>query len=71
MQSHLIQKVDYLDVILNLNDGTYRPFHKANEETAFIHLEFDCASQIIKKIPRSKKATKYIKSLGRKESVNQ
>ena len=54
-----------------MNDGTYRPFHKANEETAFIHLEFDCASQIIKKIPRSKKATKYIKSLGRKESVNQ
>ena len=25
--------VDYLDVTLNLNDGTYHPFHKPNEET--------------------------------------
>ena len=30
--------VDYLDVTLNLNDGTYRPFHKTNEETNYIHV---------------------------------
>ena len=30
--------VDYLDVTLNLNDGTYRPFHKTNEERNYIHV---------------------------------
>ena len=45
--------VDYLDVTLNLNDGTYRPFHEPNEETTCIHVESDHPPQIIKKIPRS------------------
>ena len=33
--------VDYLDVTLNLNEGTYRPFHKPNEETIYIHIKSD------------------------------
>ena len=45
--------VDYLVVTLNLNDGTYRPFHKPNEETTYIHVKSDHPPQIIKKIPRS------------------
>ena len=45
--------VDYLDVTLNLNDGTYHTFHKTNEETNYIHVESDHPPQIIKKIPRS------------------
>ena len=45
--------VDYLDVALNLNDGTYHPFHKPNEETTYIHVKSDHPSQIIKKIPTS------------------
>ena len=45
--------VDYLDLTLNLNDGTYHPFHKTNEETTYIHVESDHPPQIIKKIPRS------------------
>ena len=44
---------DYLDVTLHLNDGTYRPFHKPNEETTSIHIKSDHPPQIIKKIPRS------------------
>ena len=36
-----------------MNDGTYRPFHKTNEETNYIHVESDHPPQIIKKIPRS------------------
>ena len=44
---------DYSDVTLNLNDGTYCPFHKPNEETTYIHVESDHPPQIIKKIPRS------------------
>ena len=45
--------VDYLDVTLNLNDGKYRPFHKTNEKTTYIHVESDRPPQIVKKIPRS------------------
>ena len=44
--------VDYFEVTLNLNDGTYRPFHKPNEETTYIHVEPDRAPKIIKKILR-------------------
>ena len=43
----------FLDVTFNLNDGTYRPFHKPNEETPYIHVESNHPLQIIKKIPRS------------------
>ena len=45
--------VDYLDVTLSLNDSTYRPFHKPNEEITYAHVESDHPPQIIKKIPRS------------------
>ena len=41
--------VDYLDVTLNLNGGTYRPFHKTNEKTTYIHVKYDHLPQIIKK----------------------
>ena len=47
-----LKLVDYLEVTLNLNDGTYRPFHKPNEETTYIHVESDHAPKIIKKILR-------------------
>ena len=40
--------VDHLDITLNLNDGTYRPFHKPNEESTHIHVEFEHPLQIIK-----------------------
>ena len=43
---------DNLDVTLNLNDGVYRPFHKSNWETTYIHVESGHPSQIIKNIPR-------------------
>ena len=43
----------FLDVTFNLNDGTYRPFHKPNKETLYIHVESNHPLQIIKKIPRS------------------
>ena len=38
---------------LNLNDGTYCPFHKTNEEATYIYVESDHSLQFIKKIPRS------------------
>ena len=45
--------LDYLDVTLSLDDAAYRPSHKPNKETTYIHVESDHPPQIIKKIPRS------------------
>ena len=33
--------VNYLDVTLNLNDGSYRPYKKPNDETNYIHVNSD------------------------------
>ena len=44
---------DYLDIILNLNDGLYRPYRKFNKETNYIHINSDRPPSIIKEIPRS------------------
>ena len=41
--------VDYLEVTLNLNNGTYRPFHKPNEETTYIHVESDMPLKLSRK----------------------
>ena len=45
--------VDYLDITLNLNDGTFKPFRKADEETSYIHSESDHPPNIIKQLPLS------------------
>ena len=29
---------NYLDLVLNLNDRSYRPYKKANEETNYVHV---------------------------------
>ena len=39
--------VNYLDVTLNLNDGSYRP----NEETNYIHVNSDHPTFILKQHP--------------------
>ena len=33
--------VNYFDVTLNLNDGSYRPYKKPNDETNYIHVNSD------------------------------
>ena len=45
--------VDYLDITLNLNDGTFKPFRKADEETNYINSESDHPPNIIKQLPIS------------------
>ena len=42
---------NYLDITLNLNDGSYRPYRKPNEETNYIHINSDHPPSIIKEIP--------------------
>ena len=44
-----LKTVDHLDVTLNLNDGTYRPFHKTNEETNYIHVKSDYPRKLSRK----------------------
>ena len=45
--------VNYLDVTLNLNDGSYRPYHKPNDELMYIHSESNHPPAIIKQLPLS------------------
>ena len=44
---------NYRDISLNLNDGSYRPYRKPNEETNYIHINSNHPLSIIKEIPRS------------------
>ena len=36
-----LKVVNYLDVTFNLNDGSYRPYRKPNDETHYIHIQSD------------------------------
>ena len=45
--------VNYLDVTLNLQDGTFRPYHKPNDQIQYIHKESNHPPNIIKRIPVS------------------
>ena len=40
VQSNL-KITNYLDITLNLNDGSYHPYRKSNEETNYIHVNLD------------------------------
>ena len=44
---------NYLDITLNLNDGSYHLYRKPNEETNYIHISSDDPPSIIEEIPRS------------------
>ena len=44
---------NYLDITLNLNDGSYRPYRKPNEGNNYSDINSDHPLSIIKKIPRS------------------
>ena len=44
---------NYLDITLNLNDGSYHLCRKPNEETNYIHISLNHPPSIIKEIPRS------------------
>ena len=45
--------VDYLDVTFNLNDGTYQPYRKENDETIYINAKSNHPPNIIKQLPIS------------------
>ena len=43
--------VNYLDITLNLNDGSFRPYHKPDNQTNYIHNESNHPPNILKQIP--------------------
>ena len=45
--------VDYLDITFNLEDGSFRPYRKPDDETMYIHVESDHPPNIIKQLPIS------------------
>ena len=45
--------VNYLDVTMYLGDGTYRLYHKPNDEIMYIHSESNHPPAIIKQLPLS------------------
>ena len=48
-----MKTVDYLDVTLDLNTGTYRPYHKPNNEINYVHVKSNHPPTILKQIPLS------------------
>ena len=48
-----LKVVNYLDVTFNLNDGSYRPYRKRNDETHYIHIKSDHPTSITKQLLRS------------------
>ena len=42
--------VNYLDVTLNLKDGTFRPYHKPDDHIQYIHTESNHPPNIVKHI---------------------
>ena len=48
-----IKSVNYLDITLNLDNETYTPFHKPNDETLYIHAKSNHPPNIIKQLPLS------------------
>ena len=43
--------IDYLDVKLNLSNGSYKPFHKQRSEINYIYGESNHLPDIIKQLP--------------------
>ena len=44
---------NYLDTTINLKNGSYHPYRKANEETSYIHIILGHPPSMIKESPRS------------------
>ena len=48
-----VKTVNYLDITLGLNTGTYKPHHKPNDEILYIHTKSNYPANILKQLPIS------------------
>ena len=62
-----LKVVNYLDVTFNLNDGSYRPYRKPNDETHYIHIQSDHPPSITKQLLRSIK--KHLSQLSSSKDI--
>ena len=44
---------NYIDVTFNLNDHSYQPYRKPNDETHYIHTQSDHPLSVTNQLPRS------------------
>ena len=45
--------VDFLDITLNLNDGTFKPYLKPDNKLQYINTQSNHPSNVIKQIPKT------------------
>ena len=48
-----LKTVNYLAITLDLNTGTYKPYHKPNDEILYIHAKSNHPANILKQLPIS------------------
>ena len=48
-----LKTVNYLDITLDLNSGTYKPYRKLNDETFYIYAKSNHPANILKQLPTS------------------
>ena len=48
-----LKTLNYLDITLNLNTGTYKPYRKPNDEILYIHAKSNHPANILKQLPIS------------------
>ena len=48
-----LKTVNYLNITLNLNTGTYKPYRKPNDKTLYIHAKSNHPGNILKQLPIS------------------
>ena len=48
-----LKTVNYIDITLDLNTGTYKPYRKPNDETLSIYVKSDHPANILKQLPIS------------------
>ena len=48
-----LKTVNYLDIILVLKTGTYKPYRKPNDEMLYIHAKSNHPANILKQLPMS------------------
>ena len=58
--------VNYLDGTFNLNDGTYKPYTKPNNEIKYIHKNLSHPPSVIQRIPLSIESRLYTLSFNEK-----
>ena len=48
-----LKTIDYLDLALDLNTGTYNPYRKPNDETLYIYAKSNLSVNLFKQLPTS------------------